>query len=744
VGRFTGSVVAVAFLACLVGAGGAGAASASATPSCAEGPVTTGDTIQGTPCADTIVVPASVQRVDGGAGDDTILAGPVAAAVGDCPGGFCGVGSQSFEGGPGDDVVYGERGNDSLRGGEGNDQLFGGIGDDLLLGGPGDDRLSGGFGADSIDGEAGDDYVRGDGTIDRIFDTGGGVDTLSYSTGITPGFGGSVAYQGFPAAGSGERGVRLELGAGELNGDNGIAALGGGVDRVEGQSFERVIGTPFADYIVGSDAAQTIYGGGGADVILGAGGADTLRGGADGDFLEGGDEATLDGEAGADNCETTGEETSCQGSAQAVVPRDPTKVSVGLMASDQPVGSQVYLSGSAGGDAVTATYTAGSPATVGFVLTAGSFDESAGAAGGCAVNTATQAVCALAAPLDSIDLAGLGGDDTVGIAGFPRSAGVVLSGGEGDDSLTGGDESEDVLVDGLGGDDTLSGLGLDDALLHNGGADRLLGGNGNDLFLSVSICDREELDGEAGRDNSSWARLMGEGVDARLSDGRVGEENGGGAATCPGNSFDSMTGIEDLEGSESGDVFYGDAGKNQLLGHRGPDIYYAEAGDDSILANSGDDDPLIDCGEGNDSALVDRHPQFNDAVPVNCETVREAEPNSFQNETELPPPPPPPPPVAKPPRPAPDRKPPRTRIARRPAKLLSVTAARRRVVFRFVANERGSRFRCKLDARPYLSCRSPRAYSVAPGAHAFRVFAIDAAGNRDRTPALFRFRVRRR
>ena len=221
-----------------------------------------------------------------GAGDDTIVAAPIAAASPPCPGAcFLGIGSQTFEGGPGDDIVFGERGNDTLRGGEGNDQLFGGIGDDVLSGGPGNDRLAGGFGADAIDGEEGDDYVRGDGTIDRIRDSGGGSDTLSYATGITPGFGGAaVADAGYanllPAGRRARRLPRPRRGAGELNGNNGVAALGGGVDEVEGGDFETVIGTPFSDYIAGTVGGQTFYGGGGADVEEGSGNFD---GGADGD-----------------------------------------------------------------------------------------------------------------------------------------------------------------------------------------------------------------------------------------------------------------------------------------------------------------------------------------------------------------------------------------------------------------------------------------------------------------------------
>ena len=69
---------------------------------------------------------------------------------------------------------------------------------------------------------------------------------------------------------------------------------------------------------------------------------------------------------------------------------------------------------------------------------------------------------------------------------------------------------------------------------------------------------------------------------------------------------------------------------------------------------------------------------------------------------------------------------------------------RRRVAFRFTAGEPGATFRCKLDRQPYRPCASPGVYWLGPGRHVLRVLATDAAGNADRTPALFRVRVRRR
>jgi Ca2+-binding RTX toxin-like protein len=744
--RSTLSISAIVFLlACLPAVAHAAPGSDPTSPDCADGPTTVAGTTYGTPCADLIVAPPQAEAVKGGGGDDTIVPAPIAAAV-PCAAVCLGVGSQTFEGGPGNDVVFGERGNDTLRGGAGDDRLYGGIGDDLLQGGPGNDLLGGGFGADSIDGQEGDDYVRGDGTIDRIFDTGGGSDTLSYASGVTPGFGGGIdtGVANFPSGENGERGVNLDLGVTGLNGNNGIAGEGGGFDEVEADSFETVIGTPFSDYIVGGAAAETIYGGGGADVILGNGGEDRLFGGADGDYLDGGSPGpnSIDGGPGADNCvnpTSAAGALACEGTSKAVSPRNSSKVSVGLMAPGVPGVSQLYLVGSTGADSATATYASG---TVTFTLAGSSFDASE-AMPGCTV-AATSASCAVGA-LDSIVLAGLGSGDNLTANGFPQETAVVLLGGEGADTITGGEGSEDLLVDGRGAEpDTLSALGRDDALLHEGGPDQLLAGDGNDLFLSVSICDGEMLSGGADRDNASWARLPGAGVEARLDAGLVGRFGAGGDPGCGGESPDALVAIEDLEGSEAADALFGDPGPNQLLGHRGPDEYFAAAGEDTILANSADSDPVINCGADLDTAVVDLPTaQYADATPVECESVRQGAPEEFRTVTELPPPPliapqPPSPPAAV------DRRAPQTRLTGHPRKLLRTPARHRRVSFRFSSDERGSHFRCKLDRGRYRPCSSPRVYDVTLGRHRVRIFAIDAAGNADPTPALFRFRVERR
>jgi Ca2+-binding RTX toxin-like protein len=649
-------VAGAAILLLAVSSSGLASGADSDRSACAQGPTAIGGTIVGTPCDDTIVAPPGVAAVDGGRGDDTIVAGPITAAL-DCTAGcFLDIGSQTFEGGPGNDVVFGERGNDRLFGGEGSDQLFGGIGDDLVKGGPGADRLSGGFGADTVEGEAGGDYVRGDATADHLLAGGTDADTLSFSTGVTPGFFNNhppnfSAVPGLPSLG-GERGVYLDL-AGAVS-DNGVAPFGGGVDKFVAADFESVIGTPFADYIEGSNLAETIYGGGGGDVILGRDGDDVLFGGADGDDLDGGlGSDSGNGNAGDDHCEDLGSETSCEPAENGggVAMRDPSKIAAGMLAPENAAFTQLYLVGSGAADEITAIY---SPGSVTFERTPGSapFDTSADASGGCGPHGSSQIVCSLAKPLDSVVIAGLGGDDALVTTGFPAAVSVVIAGGEGGDSLTGGELSEDVLADGPDedgpGEDTLSALGRDDALLNNGGLDQLSGGLGNDLFLSDSICDGDGIAGGPGRDNASWAKFDppgAPGVAARIDPGDAGRPGAGGAPSCGGGPLGTLTEVEDLEGSPGDDVFAGGGGENQLLGWAGADAFSAGAGEDRILANSGDFDPSIVCGPDTDTALID-HPPHGDVAAADCENVREADADNFRIGIQPPIPPIPAPPTA--------------------------------------------------------------------------------------------------
>lgn len=530
---------------------------------------------------------------------------------------YGGAGNQELKGGAGDDVIFGQRGNDELLGEAGTDTLYAGIGDDTVKGGSGADLVSGGYGKDLVDGEENSDLARGDGTTDLIRDTGAtGIDTLSYATGTTPGFHGEPGIANFPAdADSEERGVQVHLdgstacegigsAAGILyQGCNNASRYGGGSDEVKA-NFENLIGSPFADVLVGSAGANRIFGGGGTDVIKGGEGNDVLYGGAEGDYLDGGPGAnTLEGGSGSNNCFNnggTGTNNSCVGApSTSVQPRNRGLISVGFMSTNFPTNpqwSELYLVGSEGADTVTARYSlVEGVGKVTFTATAGTFSTEAEASTANCSYTSASVVCTLPRPLDTIVLAGQKGVDTITIENFPETTTPILLGGEDGDVLR-GSSTEDVLVDGNAtANDVLVGLAADDALVNNEGLDRLEGGNGNDLLVSLGMCEGDILQGAASGgtgdgeavNNASWAPApqgagVG-GVTVDLANAHAGNTYGT-VPGCASGSLDELRNIDDVEGSAFDDLLYGDGNENSLFGRKGVDRLVSRSGEDYIDA----------------------------------------------------------------------------------------------------------------------------------------------------------------
>ncbi|HET7574163.1 MAG TPA: S8 family serine peptidase, partial [Solirubrobacterales bacterium] len=90
-----------------------------------------------------------------------------------------------------------------------------------------------------------------------------------------------------------------------------------------------------------------------------------------------------------------------------------------------------------------------------------------------------------------------------------------------------------------------------------------------------------------------------------------------------------------------------------------------------------------------------------------------------------------------------DTRSPRTFFRRRPPKTLRTRQRRAKAVFRFAADEPDVTFACKVDGGLLRFCQPRFVRRLRPGKHVVRVKARDAAGNVDRTPAVFRFRVKR-
>ena len=85
-----------------------------------------------------------------------------------------------------------------------------------------------------------------------------------------------------------------------------------------------------------------------------------------------------------------------------------------------------------------------------------------------------------------------------------------------------------------------------------------------------------------------------------------------------------------------------------------------------------------------------------------------------------------------------DTTPPNTGLTDRPDDLMASSDA----AFSFISTETGSTFQCRLDGGAWTACASPQRYSgLSDGAHTFAVFASDAAGNADPTPANDAWRI---
>lgn len=168
-------------------------------------------------------------------------------------------------------------------------------------------------------------------------------------------------------------------------------------------------------------------------------------------------------------------------------------------------------------------------------------------------------------------LSGLGGDD-------------VATGGAGHDALFGGG-GRDVLVGGTGLD-TLDGGTGNDVLRGGEGRDRLFGRDGDDYLRGGEGADA--LSGGGGFDSADYRNSADAvTVDLHSGTGRGGDAEG-----------DTLSGIERVFGSESGDTLLGTDTRDYLIGFGGDDTLTGRGGDDLLIGGDGDD--VLEAGAGTD------------------------------------------------------------------------------------------------------------------------------------------------
>ncbi|BBH31985.1 retention module-containing protein [Pseudomonas sp. St290] len=157
-----------------------------------------------------------------------------------------------------------------------------------------------------------------------------------------------------------------------------------------------------------------------------------------------------------------------------------------------------------------------------------------------------------------------GGSDSASV-GISYQAGHTLTGTAGDDVLMAG-----------GGDNTLNAGDGNDILSAGSGNNTLHGGAGNDLLYSGAGNDL--LDGGTGNDTASYAHATA-GVTVNL--GLLAAQNTLGAGT------DTLTGIENLIGSNFNDTLTGDGASNRINGGLGHDVLNGGGGDDLLIGGLG-------------------------------------------------------------------------------------------------------------------------------------------------------------
>ena len=598
----------------------------------------------GTTSADSVLGGDGANSIHTGAGNDNVIAGlgndNISAGDGDdrawagygddiASGGAGhdllsgGGGHDILSGDAGDDVIYGGDGNDRIDGGSGDDSLFSGEGNDRLIGGSGADYIFGGFGIDTadyttsasavtvnlagfigtegdadgdilfdienVDGSAFNDVLTGDGGANRL-DGGDGDDRLAGLGGADQLIGGAGADTAdYTASGTG---VNVDLTTG--------TGTGGDAEGDTLSQIENIDGSAFGDVLTGDGGANRLDGGDGNDRLAGLGGADQLIGGAGIDTADytasgagvnvnlttgmgtGGD-AEGDTLSQIENIDGSafGDVLTGDGGANRLDGGDGNDRLAGLGGADQ-------LIGGAGID--TADYTA-SGAGVNVNLTTGM-----GTGGDAEGDTLSQ--------IENIDgsafgdvltgdgganrldggdgndrLAGLGGaDQLIGGAGIDTADYTASGAGVNVNLTTGMGTGGDAEGDTLSQIENIDGSAFGDVLTGDGGANRLDGGDGNDRLAGLGGAD--QLIGGAGIDTADYT-ASGAGVNVNLT---TGMGTGGDA------EGDTLSQIENVDGSAFGDVLTGDGGANILLGF---------AGDDHIDGRRGDD--WLDGGEGLDA-----------------------------------------------------------------------------------------------------------------------------------------------
>ncbi|TAK52261.1 MAG: hypothetical protein EPO27_01575 [Betaproteobacteria bacterium] len=585
------------------------------------------DIVEGEAGADLLAGEEGGDVVAGGADDDEVHSGnvvPLATALLIAESETAtGLKGEWVDGGEGDDTVIAGAGNDQVMGGGGADVLVGGAGDDNLVGDASrtlvhidnwmvtrQTIVSGGatnyqlvYNADAQVADS------ANGAGDHIYGGGGGDWVLA-----GPG-------DDLIEAGSGDDVAFGEAGADALSGGDGNDVLIGDNPGVVPATDEG------GDVLDGGAGDDQVYGNGGDDVLFGGPGRDTLIGGAGKDLYViekgGGEDTIFDVASGANDPEAS---VLVLGEG---ITRDAIRFRTGSLLVDLGDGDAVHVEGFDPLDPASTPvlgaiqFADGTSLSYAEVLAQG-FDID-GTGENDDGHDAAHPVLIGTGVTDRIR--GLGGNDLVaGLAGDDALDGDAgddqLQGGDGNDALRGG-EGADVLF-GQAGDDSLSGDPGNDTLVGETGNDvyRFARGDGQDLVYeqdaTAGNLDRLEFatdiapgDIDATRDPAYSGNLLltlrGMGDSVTLANHFLGaDEQVEEIRFADGTLWTPATTPLLIRGTASADALYGTSGT---------DLFEGLGGNDELVGREGDDRYFIARGDGQDT-IADL-----DATPGNTDRL---------------------------------------------------------------------------------------------------------------------------
>ncbi|MBT9098872.1 hypothetical protein KFZ76_14270 [Methylovulum psychrotolerans] len=475
-------------------------------------------------------------------------------------------GDDTLNGLAGNDTLNGLAGNDTLNGLAGNDTLNGLAGNDTLYGYGGNDTLNGGTGNDYLNGGSGNDtylFAKNDG-VDTLYDE-SGTDTVKFTNLLATDI--SVSRIGYDGSG-----LLLAYSGGQLTVHNCFSSTAALIEQFQFSDgtvwswadikAKALQGTAGNDTLYGyNDSNDTLNGLAGNDILYGYAGDDSLNGGTGNDVLVGG----------------TGNDSYWLDSAADKVLEyggdgiDSVYSSVGWRLSAN-VENLTLLAGAAFavGNGLDNTLTGNAANNI---LQGGDGNDSLNGGDG------------------NDNLRGDGGNDIlnggngVDIANYENaSAGVAvnLSLTTAQNTLGAGTDTDTLsnieIVNGSAYNDTLTGSTANNVLDGGAGNDSLNGGDGDDSLRGDA--GNDSINGGNGVDTVHYATATA-GVVVNL--GLTGAQNTGGAG------IDTLSNIENLNGSAYNDTLTGSAANNSLWGGTGNDVLNGGLGNDVLAGGLGQD-----------------------------------------------------------------------------------------------------------------------------------------------------------